>query len=210
MIYWISRFFALLFYKIFYPHKIFGKENLIKNGKCIVVCNHYGKIDVAFITALFTDKMYFLGKKEWFKHKFSNWLFRKYGGIPVDRDRVDFESMKACFKILNDNKRLGVFPEGTRNRSEEGLLPLKGGAGLIAFKCKAPMVPVVMRRRFRIFHKNYAYIGKPFDFEQFAGQKSNSELNDKMTEIIRGKLLECKAELNNLIAEDKKKRKGGK
>ena len=38
MIYWICRPLMMLFYKLFYPVKVYGKENLIKKGKCIVAC----------------------------------------------------------------------------------------------------------------------------------------------------------------------------
>ena len=54
-----------LFYKVFYRVKVFGKENLIKKGKCIVACNHLGKADVLVVGALYPNKTIFLSKKEW-------------------------------------------------------------------------------------------------------------------------------------------------
>ena len=66
MLYWILRPLMWLFYKLFYPVKIYGKENLIKKGKCIVACNHLGKADVLVVGALYPDKTIFLSKKEWY------------------------------------------------------------------------------------------------------------------------------------------------
>ena len=64
---------------------------------------------------LVNKKINFMAKKEWFKGKFKNWLFRSLGAIPVDREKPDFASIKACLKVLKDDKPLVVFPEGTRN-----------------------------------------------------------------------------------------------
>ena len=56
MFYWIFRPLMWLFYKVCYRVKVFGKENLIKKGKNIVVCNHLGKADVLAVGALYPNK----------------------------------------------------------------------------------------------------------------------------------------------------------
>ena len=115
MLYCILRPFMWLFYKIFYPVTIFGKENLIKKGKCIVACNHLGKADVLVVGALYPDKTIFLSKKEWYNNKAFGWLLRKLGSIPIDRDKPSLTTIKEALKVLKENKRLGIFPEGRRN-----------------------------------------------------------------------------------------------
>jgi hypothetical protein len=56
---------------LFYPYKIYGKENLIQDGNVIVICNHLGKVDVPMVGYLFKGKTYYLAKKEWFNKNFS-------------------------------------------------------------------------------------------------------------------------------------------
>ena len=75
MVYWLCRPLMLLFYKLFYPVKVIGKENCIQKGRSLVVCNHLGKSDVLAVGALFKNKSWFLSKKEWFDKKFAAWLF---------------------------------------------------------------------------------------------------------------------------------------
>ena len=115
VLYWILRPLMWLFYKICYPVKVFGKENLIKKGKCIVTCNHLGKADVLVVGALYPDRTVFLSKIEWYNNKFFGWLLKQLGSIPLDRDKPSISTIKEALKVLKDNKRLGIFPEGRRN-----------------------------------------------------------------------------------------------
>ena len=179
-------------YRLFYRPKIKGLENLPDGQNYIVISNHLGKVDCFAIVSLFREKIFFMAKKEWFDTKFKNKFFKWLGGIPVDREGADVTSIKNCFAVLKNGSRLVVFPEGTRNRAnDETLLPIKGGAGLIALKSKTTVVPLVMKKRFRPFRKNYMYIGKPFDFSEFYGQKVTSEISDQITEKMSIKLQEC-------------------
>ncbi len=204
MFYWFLRILVLPFYRLIYRQKVYGRENLPKDGKVIIIGNHYSKADVFMMSTLYRKKVFFLAKKEWFSSKFKSWFFKKLGGIPVDREKADLASLKNCLKTIRDGKTLVVFPEGTRNKTaDEDLLPLKGGASFIAYLSKTPVVPVAMSRKFRPFRKNYVYIGEKFDFSEFKDRKFNAETSDETTEIMRGKLLDA---LYN--AREKEKSKG--
>ncbi|MBO4262566.1 MAG: 1-acyl-sn-glycerol-3-phosphate acyltransferase [Clostridia bacterium] len=202
--YYFCKFFAMIFYGIFYPHKIYGKENMPKDDNFILVCNHYAKIDILVVSALFKKRPYFLAKKQLMDGKFTGRLLRRYGLIPIDREKVDFNAMKECFAVLKRGDNLCIFPEGTRNREDDELKELKGGAGMIALKAGVPIVPVMMLSRFMPFHKNYAIIGKPIDFGELKGQKANAEVIADTEKIIREKMLECHSDLKRLAGGRKK------
>ena len=147
-----------------------------------------------------------MAKKEWFTSKLKAKIFTWLGGIPIDRDNVDVMAIKKCFETLKKGNRLVVFPEGTRNKTQEvDLLPIKGGANLIAFKAKVKIVPVAMRSKFKIFSKNnYMCIGKPFGYEEYEGQRLTDELNKKLTEEMAEKLLDTFNEVKAFALENKK------
>lgn len=195
----------LPFYRLLYMPKIIGKENLPKKGGYVLVCNHFAKIDVFMIVDLVRKKINFMAKKEWFNSKFKNWLFRSLGAIPVDREKADFASVKACLKVLKDDKPLVVFPEGTRNKANTELQEIHGGANLLAFKADVPIVPVAMSRRFKKFRRNYVYIGKPYTLEEYKGEKFTAELGEKFNGIMREQMENCLLEAKN--AENKAKKK---
>ena len=59
---------------------------------------------------------------------------------------------------------------------------------MIAFMGKVPVLPIAMKRKFKIFRKNELCIGKAFDYSDLYGQKFNSELDKTLTERLRDNL----------------------
>ena len=194
----------MIFYWIFYPHKIYGKENMPKKGNFIMVCNHFAKVDILVLSALFKRRPYFLAKKELMNGKITGKIFRRYGLIPIDREKADFAAMKECFSVLKKGENLVIFIEGTRNKENDELQQVKGGASMIAFKAGVPILPVMMHSRFKMFRKNYAIIGKPFDFSAHAGEKLNAELTETLTEEVKDRMLVCQNELGERLRKKKK------
>ena len=207
MFYAILRPFLWLFYKIFYRVKVFGKENLIKNGKRIVVCNHLGKADVLAVGALYPDKTVFLSKIEWYDNKVFGWILRKLGSIPIDRDKPSLSSIKEGLQVLKDNKRLAIFPEGRRNFDTNDLQEIKQGTALFAVKGQSEITPVIIYDRLKMFKKGYVIVGKPFDFSEFYGQKFNDEVSQKCTDILTEKMRELQLEIFKLVEEEKTKKR---
>lgn len=189
----ICRRIVFPFFKLFYRVKIKGLENLPKDKSFIIVSNHLGMVDCFALASLFKQKVYFMAKKELFnkkgKAKFIRWL----GGIPVDREKLDITTIKECFKTIKNGDVLIVFPEGTRNRNVEeiDLLPLKGGASLIAFKTGVQIVPVGMAKKYKIFRKNHICIGKAYDYSNYQGRKLSAELTEELTEDMANRIKDC-------------------
>ena len=210
MFYWIVRPLLMLFYKLIYPTKIFGLENEVQDGKRIVICNHLGKMDVFVVAALFKNKTYFLSKIEWWDNKLLGWVISKLGAIPLDRDKPSISTIKTALKVLKDEKRLGIFPEGRRNFDSNDLQEIKHGTSMFAFKGQAPITAVIINDKLKPFRKNYAIVGKSFDFSEFYGQKFTDEVSDKCTEIIANNMKELQIELAKLVEEEKSKKKSKK
>ena len=210
MFYWIVRPLLKLFYKLIYPTKVFGLENVVQDGKRIVICNHLGKMDVFVVGALFKNKTYFLSKIEWWDNKLLGWVISKLGAIPLDRDKPSISTIKNAFKVLKDEKRLGIFPEGRRNFDTNDLQEIKHGTSMFAFKGQAPITAVIINDKLKPFRKNYAIVGKSFDFSEFYEQKYTDEVSDKCTEIIANNMKELQIELAKLVEEEKSKKKSKK
>ncbi len=207
MFYKIFRPLLFLFYKLFYRVKVFGKENLVKDGKRIVVCNHLGKADVLAVGALYPDKTVFLSKIEWYENKFFGGILRKLGSIPIDRDKPSLSSIKEGLQVLKENKRLAIFPEGRRNFDTNDLQEIKQGTALFAIKGQAQITPIIIYDRLKMFKKGYVIIGKSFDFSEFYGQKFNDEISQNCTQILTEKMRELQLEIFKLVEEEKSKKR---
>ena len=133
----------------------------------------------------------------------------KLGAIPVRRGEADTDAVKAVLRVLKDDKKLLMYPEGTRNREgTQDMAELKTGAARFAIKMKKPIVPMVYFKPTKTCHKNYLYVGEPFTLEEFYGAKTNEEFH-AATEVIRKHFDEARAGVN-VYVESLKKNKNKK
>ena len=180
------------FYRLFHPIKIIGKKNIPKKSKAILICNHYSNSDILVLGTAIFRKQHFLAKKELFNGRFKNWFLKKMGAIPIDRGTADIKAVKNCISVLNDNKLLTIFPEGTRNKTEEELLALKNGAGLIAIKSGAPIIPMWLEKKPKAFRKNKLTIGEPILVEKYKNQKLTNEILDELGNVLTNSMIKLK------------------
>jgi 1-acyl-sn-glycerol-3-phosphate acyltransferase len=107
----------------------------------VIVAPHTSSRDVivclAFRKVLKLERIKFLGKQELFKAPFG-FIFRRLGGIPVDRFHPN-GFVDQVVQLFNNNETfiIGLSPEGTRKKVDR----LRSGFYHIA---KAAAVPIVM------------------------------------------------------------------
>ena len=137
-----------------FPSKIYNFEN-IPVGKAILVSNHFSFVDPIFFLKLSKkEKIYVLAKKELFEKKIISKLLKSFNAIPIDRDNPGINSVIQVTKALKNGNKVGIFPEGTRNKSKSNLpLDFKGGSVIFALKAKCPIVPIMMLKKARLCSK---------------------------------------------------------
>ncbi len=186
------RFFAWLPLWILFPTIIYGRKNLPK-GKAILTPNHISNGDIVLLVANTFEKRYVLAKKELFENKVMGAVLKSFGGISIDRNNVDLNAMKKTFKVLKEDKKLIIFPEGTRNKGDINQLgEIKNGTGMIATKTQTSIVPVWISKRAKFFRVTKIYFGKPYQLDEFYGKKLSDEDNERIKQIIKNKILELK------------------
>ena len=200
MFYMICKILMWIPIMIFHPTSIKGKKNLPK-GRAILSVNHRSNWDYVLFGINSTTKYRVLAKKELFRSKFFGFILRNFGGIEIDREANDINAIKTCMKVLKDDKKLLVFPEGTRLKDESLVMgEIKSGLALIAIKTKTPIVPVWVRNKPKLFRRSIYYIGKPFELDQFYGKKLDEQTLQEANQIVRAKMIE--------LGEQGKKKKG--
>jgi len=200
--------FILHCWNLFYPVKIYGKEN-IPDGNCVIVCNHFSAIDCGFIADIYSKKdIKFLAKKELFKNKFFGKIVKSFGAIPIDRDNPDMKSILEAMKVLKSKGKLVIFPEGTRNISgTDELQELKGGTAVFAIKTKSPIVPVMMLKKAKFCKKTHIIVGEPFELSDYYGKKTTDDDMKAIDLIIREKMIAEHNKLKEILLNKKKKKK---
>ena len=195
------------FFWILYPLKIFHKERFRKKTKAVLVMNHLSGMDPIVVLKGLSIDVHFLAKKEIMNSGFKRRFFRRAHVIGVDRDNVSMESMKECLAVLKADRTLGVYPEGTRNRENRELQPFKEGVALFALMGRAPVVPVVVYRKIRMFRRTHLLVGEPFELTEFYGKKPDKEILLAATERIRAEMQKALDELDAIMAAKGKKKK---
>jgi len=156
MFYSIVRAIAWIILKIFWRMEIIGIENLPESGGFIIASNHVSYLDPAVLVASLNRKIYFITKKEVFKNTFLSFLLNKLNAFSVDRENIDMLALKKAINILQEEKVLGIFPEGTRSSNGE-LQELKLGAIKIAMKTGVPILPVGITGTHKIYPRGVKF-----------------------------------------------------
>ena len=189
-------------YKMFQPAvfklwriQVSGEEN-IPEGGAIVASNHTAFSDVLVISASTKRQVRYMAKKELFKVPLLAQLIRGLGAYPVNRGGADVSSIKLTISMLEAGELIGIFPQGHRHgKKDPRTTEVKAGVGMIAYRSKAPIVPVFIdnaRGKTGILRKNYVTFGKPiyFDELEFVSGGQTEYLN--ASKIIFRKVCEIK------------------
>lgn len=174
-------------YKLWYNPKIIGKDNIPKTGPIILCGNHVHLMDQCSVIISTKRMIHYLAKKEYFDGPFS-WFFKASGCISVNRKEKDTEAKNRAIKLLENGFAIGVFPEGTRNRTKEKLLPFKYGAVSMAKKTNAQIVPFGISGKYKFRSKNLVIkIGEPFKIENNDLEEANKILTEKISSLMDNK-----------------------
>ncbi len=142
---------ALLF-KLIYRPETEGTENIPEEGKIILAGNHTHLLN-CFSVALATKRcVHFVAKAELMKG-IGKYIFPGLGIIPIDRSTNGKEAILETEKYLEDGKLIAIFPEGTVNRTDDPMMPFKGGAVKIALDTGTDIVPFAITGKYKPFRK---------------------------------------------------------
>ena len=175
-------------FKNFYRPVIIGGENIPKEGRVVLAGNHTNNLDCILLISSTKRCIHFLAKDELYKG-FKKILFKNMGIIPVNRRVKDRNSLIKAKEFLEKEYCIGIFPEGTFNRSENLILPFKIGAVKMSHDANSDIIPFVIKGKYKMFRKSVKIIFlKPFKAK---GDVLDDE-NKKLMDIISKHLLDNK------------------
>ena len=148
---------------LYYNPKIYGKENIPKDGPILICANHIHIMDQCLPLISTKRVVKYMAKKEYFDDKKVSWFFKLAGCIPVNRQIKDSNATSEALDFLNNGGAIGIFPEGTRNKTDKIIQDFKFGPVSMAKKTGAKIVPCGIYGDYKFRSKNLVMIiGKPF------------------------------------------------
>ncbi|CDE73627.1 1-acyl-sn-glycerol-3-phosphate acyltransferase [Clostridium sp. CAG:451] len=176
-------------FRLYYNPKIINKEVIPKEGPILIVGNHKHIYDQCLTIMATKRVIHYMAKKEYFDGKMA-WFFKLVGCIPVDRSIKDHNATDKALKVLNSGGAIGLFPEGTRNKTKDVfLLPFKFGTVSMAKKTNATIIPFGLTGDYKFRSKNLTIrYGTPFKVGEMDLDDANKKLYEEVERLMRENL----------------------
>jgi 1-acyl-sn-glycerol-3-phosphate acyltransferase len=125
------------------PLRVYGSERVPREGGVVLAFNHFHWLDPPAFGAASPRTVYFMAKAEAHRIAGLGQLIRAFGTFSVRRGESDREAVRMMRTIVRDGHALGLFAEGTRQRSG---VPgeVKPGAAMVALQESVPVVPAAI------------------------------------------------------------------
>ena len=187
LLYKILRPIITVLFKTLYRPKIMGIENISNSGRLILAGNHTNNFDSALLISSTKRNIHFLAKVELFKG-IKKILFSNMGLIPVYRNGKDQKALQTAYKYLENNKVIGIFPEGTFGKGK--ILPFKMGAVKMAYETNSKIVPFAIKGTYKLFSRNLKIVfGKPIKIKSDNLEEENKRLRDIVVRMVNNEYI---------------------
>jgi 1-acyl-sn-glycerol-3-phosphate acyltransferase len=123
--------------------RTYGKERVPREGGAVLAMNHFNFIDIPVFGTICPRRIVFVGKSELFETPGLSELIRLHGALPIRRGESDRDALRRMREAVRDNDVLGLFIEGTRQKSGVPGKPMPGAA-MIAISEGVPVIPAAI------------------------------------------------------------------
>ena len=173
------------FIKVFIHPKVIGLENIPKKGRILLAGNHTRWLDPVSLVGITKRQVHFLAKEELF-HGITKPIVKGMGCVPVNRKIHDKSALEEAIHFLEADLCIGIFPEGTINRTKEVIMPFKIGAVKACHDTNTKLVPFIITGKYKVFGKSAT-----IEFlEPITIGDNLEEENQKFMELVKEKRIE--------------------
>lgn len=121
----------------------YGRERVPRDGGAVLAVNHAHWIDVPVVGTLCPRRIVYLAKIEAHQIPLLGPFIGAMGTLAVRRGESDREAIRLARQAVRQNELLGMFVEGTRQKSGEPGVA-KPGAAMVAIQEGVPVLPAAI------------------------------------------------------------------
>ncbi len=160
------------------------QEEIPTNEKIILAGNHMSNFDPLLLARGVDRQIHFLAKYQLFKGPLK-FLMNNIESILVKRDGNDIECLKKATYYLKEEKCLGIFPEGTFNKTDNLILPFKLGTIMIAKRSKSDIIPFSITGNYKLVKNNLRLsFGKRIKTSDYSSKELLEKLESDVKTLI--------------------------
>ena len=180
--------------------KAYGRERVPREGGAVLAMNHFSLVDPAAFGAACPRRIVYAAKVEAHRLPGVGPLIRSHGTLSVRRGESDRDALRRMRETVRGNDLLGMFVEGTRQRSGEPG-EAKPGAAMIAINEGVPVVPAAVHGS-QDWNWNFRPVsvafGEPMRFHDYArSSRGYRQATDELNAEIR-RLFDFLVEMHRL------------
>jgi 1-acyl-sn-glycerol-3-phosphate acyltransferase len=172
------------------PLRVYGSERVPLTGGLVLALNHFSWLDPPAFGSACPRTMRYMAKSELHDVRLIGPLIRSFGTFAVRRGESDREAVRLMRQAVRDGDALGLFVEGTRQRSG---VPgeARPGAAMVALQERVPIVPAAIHGSQFWKPGNFEPVsvawGRPMRFDGLpAGGKGYREASAEIQREIHG------------------------
>ena len=128
--------------KLFTRARLYGGDR-IPAGGCVLAVNHLHWVDICVVGATSPRTIQYVTKKEVFEIPIVGWYVGLHGAIGVRRGESDRDAVRHMREAAHDGRMVGLFVEGTRQRSGRPG-QAQPGAAMVALQENVPVIPAAV------------------------------------------------------------------
>lgn len=189
LVYWaVGKGLIGTFTRSLVPLKAYGKERVPREGGAVLAVNHFSYADPPALGTVCPRRIVFVAKVELHGLPGFGQLMRAHGALAVRRGESDREALRLMRETVRNNDLLGLFVEGTRQRT--GVLgEAKPGAAMVAIQEGVPVVPAAIHGS-QYWKWNWAPVsvafGEPMRFDEYPrNSRGYRDATDEIESEIR-------------------------
>ena len=183
--------------RLLFRYRVGGREHVPARGGALIAANHASYVDIPFVGAGVTRRMWYLGRQDLFLpvlRPVLEWL----GWIPIRQDRLDRDGFGKAIRLIQEGKVVVIYPEGTRT-PDGALRRGKPGIGVIVAETGCAVIPAYLSgtrevlppgARWISLHPIRVTFGPPIDFAQAAQRSSGKEFYQHVSRTVMSRIAE--------------------
>ncbi|MCR5249675.1 MAG: 1-acyl-sn-glycerol-3-phosphate acyltransferase [Lachnospiraceae bacterium] len=184
---------------------VLGEENVPKDEAVLYVLNHRSFFDILLTYIRVPRPTGYVAKKEMKNFLTLTWWMMLLHCEFLDRSdiRKGMKTINTCVEKIGRGISIAIYPEGTRNKTEEPLLPFHGGSFKIAEKSNCRIVPVVLNNSSAVLEDHIPFLRSAHVIVEYlppidvAGM--DREERKALPETVRSKMLEAYLKNKELV-----------
>ena len=210
---WVCIITGYLYQLLLFKRKTYYEDRSVQSlrikGGALIITNHYHFYDYMMnMFAIAPRRLHVVSSEMPYENKLLAIGMRFFGGIQANRKTRDMRFMDISAEHIKKGGLVQIFPEG-RITDDGSLQPFKHSYIVIAYRAKAPIIPIVTDGCYGWGKRAHILVGKPIYVTDYIKSDRRTPTREELcefNEMVYGKMLELRELLEEKKAASRKKR----